>query len=304
MKVSTTNEYAKLHSVIVGRAENMSWPMNDHEFNRAMSRSTYPGTLIRGQVPEQIIKEATEDLKRLCDEMQDRGIQVYRPTTNTPHWSYSARDIILTVGDLVIQCPTPFTSRKNELQLYPFLEKADCKLIKAPTVTNSNDPCFDAANVLKMDDKLLYSLSHSANEAGAVWLQEQVGTEFEVVPWRVVKHDITHVDSTLLSLNKNTILVNASRVHEDDLPGFMKDYEKIWVNDVRPRDFVGFPYSSKWIGMNILSLDPETVIVDEIQLELIEQLRSHNFNVIGLPMRQSRTLGGGFHCVTCDIERY
>lgn len=304
MKVSTKNEYGKLKSVLVGTAENMSWPTDDHEFNRAMSRSTYPGKLIRGQVPEQIIKEATEDLNKLSDEMQDRGIHVYRPTTGAPHWSYSARDIILTVGDLVIQCPTPFTSRKNELQLYPFLEKADCKLIKAPTVTNSNDPCFDAANVLKMDDKLLYSLSHSANEAGAVWLQEQVGTEFEVVPWRVVKHDITHVDSTLLSLNKNTILVNASRVHEDDLPGFMKDYEKIWVNDVRSRDFVGFPYSSKWIGMNVLSLDPETVIVDEIQLELIELLRSHNFNVIGLPMRQSRTLGGGFHCVTCDIERY
>ena len=303
MKVSTKNEYGKLKSVLVGSAENMSWPTDDNEFNRAISRSTYPGTLIKGQVPEQIIKEATEDLNRLCEEMQGRGIDVYRPTTGAPHWSYSARDIILTVGDLVIQCPTPFTSRKNELQLYPFLENADCKIIKAPAVINSDDPCFDAANVLKMDDKLLYSLSHSANKAGAVWLQEQVGTEFEVIPWRAVKHDITHIDSTLLSLRKNTIMINASRVNEDDLPVFMKDYEKIWVKDVRPRDFVGFPYCSKWIGMNILSLDPETVIVDEIQIQLIEQLRSHNLNVIGLPMRQSRTLAGGFHCVTCDLER-
>ena len=46
---------------------------------------------------------------------------------------------------------------------------------------------FDAANVLKVNDKLVYSLSHSANEAGAEWLQEQVGTEFEVVKWQAVQ---------------------------------------------------------------------------------------------------------------------
>ena len=55
--------------------------------------------------------------------------------------------------------------------------------------------------------------------------------------------------------------------------------------------------------MNILSIDPETVLVDEIQTGLKEKLESNNFNVITTSMRQSRTLGGGFHCVTCDLER-
>jgi N-dimethylarginine dimethylaminohydrolase len=49
--------------------------------------------------------------------------------------------------------------------------------------------------------------------------------------------------------------------------------------------------------------NPETIVVDETQVSLIEQLKSEKFDVIALPMRQSRTLGGGFHCVTCDIER-
>ena len=55
--------------------------------------------------------------------------------------------------------------------------------------------------------------------------------------------------------------------------------------------------------MNILSLDPETVVVDEIQIGIKEKLEANNFKVITTPMRHSRTLGGGFHCVTNDLER-
>jgi len=106
-----------------------------------------------------------------------------------------------------------------------------------------------------------------------------------------------------LSLAKDTIMINASRVKDHQLPAFMKDYKKIWVEDVVPREFHQFPYASKWIGMNVLSLDPDTVMVDDVQTGLIENLRSHGFQVITTSMRQSRTLGGGFHCVTNDLER-
>jgi glycine amidinotransferase/scyllo-inosamine-4-phosphate amidinotransferase 1 len=301
MKVSTTNEYGLLRSVIVGCVENFQWPENDNEFDQSISRSTYHTTMTRGALPKSVYEEAKQDLDRLVDILTERKIDVYRPVTSKPHWAYSARDIILTVGDMVIQCPTPFESRANELQMYPFLD--DCKLIKAPRPTKQSDPLFDAANVLKFGDKLLYSLSHSANDAGAEWLQQQVGNQYEVVKWSVVNHDITHIDSTLLTLNENTVIVNASRVKEQDLPEFMRDYKKIWIEDVVPRDFYQFPYASKWIGMNILSVDPETVLVDEIQTELKEKLEANKFNVITTAMRQSRTLGGGFHCVTCDLER-
>ena len=301
MRISTSNEYSKLKSVIVGRVDNMSWPTDDDEFDRSIDRSTYPTTLIRGEIPDIVKQEATEDLERLVDILQNRKIKVHRPVTSKPHWAYSASDIILTIGDMAIQCPTPFYSRANESEMYPFLK--DCRLIVAPRPRNSDDPSFDAANVLKLDDKLLYSLSHSANEAGADWLQQTVGNAYEVIKWKVVDHDITHLDSTLLTPNKNTVIINASRVKEQDLPNFMQDYKKIWIDDVASRGFHHFPYASKWIGMNILSLDPETVLVDDIQVALKEKLQENNFNVITTPMRQSRTLGGGFHCVTNDLER-
>ena len=303
MKISTKNEYGKLKSVILGSVKKFQWPDNDKEFDEGIARSTYHETLTAGQPASHVIDEASVDLDRLSFIMEDRGIKVYRPRITGTHWAYSARDILLTVGNKVIQCPTPFSSRANEIELYPFLQEAECEIIKAPRPVTKQDPIFDAANVLKMDDRLLYSLSHSANEAGADWLQQQVGTEFEVVKWRVVDYDITHIDSTLSSLNKDTVLVNASRVKEGQLPNFMQDYTKIWVDDVTPGKFHHFPYASKWIGMNVLSLDPETVVVDEIQEGLRKKLEDHGFKVITASMKQSRTLGGGFHCVTCDMER-
>ena len=55
--------------------------------------------------------------------------------------------------------------------------------------------------------------------------------------------------------------------------------------------------------MNCLSIDPQTVIVDNLQKKIITLLEKKNFNVIPLELRHSRTLGGGFHCVTLDIWR-
>lgn len=303
LKVSTNNEYGELKSVLLGTVKSMAWPSNDKEFDNGIARSTFDGTLTKGALPPLVIEQANEDLNKFAVVMDKRGIDIIRPQTVGSHWAYSARDILLTIGEKVIECPTPFSSRAFELDLYPELHQADCKIIRAPKPQSGNDPMFDAANVLKLNDKLLYSMSHSANEAGADWLQEQVGTEYEVVKWKVVNYQTTHIDSTLLSCGPNTVLINAARVDEDQLPAFMKDYKKIWVEDIEVTPFMQFPYASKWIGMNVLSLDPETIVVDEIQVGLIERLKSEKFNVVTLPMRQSRTLGGGFHCVTCDVQR-
>jgi N-dimethylarginine dimethylaminohydrolase len=303
MKVNTRNEYGELKTVLLGSVEHFAWPVGDKEFDNGISKSTYPAEFIGTDLPNKVVDEAREDLDNLQQILESNGVYVVRPQIFKPTWAYSARDILLPVGEIIIECPTPFHSRSRELDLYPLLKSADTEIIRAPRPDSADDPMFDAANVLKLNDKLVYSLSHSANEAGAVWLQEQVGTDFEVITWRAVEHQITHIDSTLLSCGENTIIANSSRIDKDSLPKFMKDYKTIWIDDCVPRSFYKFPYASKWIGMNMLSLNPETIFVDEIQTDIIASLEKERFKVIKLPMRQSRTLGGGFHCVTCDIER-
>jgi hypothetical protein len=59
----------------------------------------------------------------------------------------------------------------------------------------------------------------------------------------------------------------------------------------------------KSLAMNMLALDPETVIIDAAQTELINILKSKGIDSIPLTLSHSRTLGGGFHCVTLDTRR-
>jgi len=306
MKISTQNEYSTLKSVIVGSAKCVAWPSNDPAFTESIAKSTFDGEIIPGPLPTNIVEEAEQDLDRLAEVLEKEQVKVYRPMIDQSNWCYSARDILLSVGNKIIECPTKYSSRRNEANFYQHIKKESimdgCDWIRAPIPMTDNDPMFDAANVLKFDDKLLYLISSTGNEAGAEWLQQQVGTEFEVVVWKGV-YAFAHIDSTIASLNENTILLNASRVSYNSLPLFLRQHRKIWINDIVARDFHQFPFASKWIGLNIFSINPETVIVDRIQTKLIERLKDTGFRVIELELRQARTLGGGFHCVTLDLER-
>ncbi len=55
--------------------------------------------------------------------------------------------------------------------------------------------------------------------------------------------------------------------------------------------------------MNILSLDPSTVIVGEDQTNLIRVLEKQGFTVVTVKMRHAQTLSGGLHCTTLDLIR-
>lgn len=336
MRVHTKNEYGELKSVILGRPDRANWPKDDVFFNRLDSLSTFPKKIKRGPVDENVIAEARDDLFAMKDLLENHGVKIFRPeiidhrASHTFYGSvvqgmhsYSARDLLLSVGNMVIECPTPFTSRNAEFSAFDVIKQEamrdGCRWIAAPRARMEPGECvvkgvparvqlterypiFDAANVLKFDDKLLYLLSSTANMAGAKWLQSVVGTEFEVIVWdKIYTH--AHIDSTLISLKKDMILINSSRVNVDQIPKFLRGHRKLWVSDCAKGSYHQVPYSSKWIGMNILSINPETVMVDPIQKNLIRQLQSEKFNVIPVSLRHARTLGGGHHCVTCDLER-
>jgi glycine amidinotransferase/scyllo-inosamine-4-phosphate amidinotransferase 1 len=129
-----------------------------------------------------------------------------------------------------------------------------------------------------------------------------VGTDFEVIVWdKVYAH--AHIDSTLMPLKKDLILVNGARINTADrLPKFLRSYRKIWVNEMYERSFHQFPYASKWIGMNVLPINQDTLMIDPRQKELIKQI-GNEMKIVAVELRHSRTLGGGHHCVTCDLER-
>ena len=147
---------------------------------------------------------------------------------------------------------------------------------------------------------MLYLQSASGNQQAYKWLK----TKFPDVPIEVCNfYSGVHIDSTIVPLREGLVMVNASRVNADNLPRVFDNWEVVWVADVVAQNFYEYPYASKWIAMNMLVVDPETVIVDKHQTNLMNMLEMYNFTVIPLELRHSRTLGGGFHCVTLDLIR-
>jgi hypothetical protein len=98
-------------------------------------------------------------------------------------------------------------------------------------------------------------------------------------------------------------MLNASRVNTVNCPKVFDGWEKYWVHNCVPKTFHEYPYASKWVGMNCLSVDPNTVIMDSAQTTIIKDLEALDITVIPLNLRHSRTLGGSFHCVTLDLIR-
>jgi N-dimethylarginine dimethylaminohydrolase len=161
---------------------------------------------------------------------------------------------------------------------------------------------LDAANVLRVSrNQWLFLESSSGNRAAYEWLCDQVPeVKIELCNF----YAGVHIDSTIVALNATTFVVNGSRVNSATLPKMLQDKTILYVNEVVPQDFYQYPYASKWIALNMLSIDPHTVIVDAAQTDLIHNLENRlGMTVIPHTLRHSRTLGGGFHCTTLDLVR-
>ena len=118
-------------------------------------------------------------------------------------------------------------------------------------------------------------------------------------------YSYAHLDSTIIPLREGLVLYNASRVNEDNEPELFKSWDKIWIHKCHAGlRAPNLPWgASEWIGLNMLSIDPNLAIVDKKQTELIDKLKQHKIETIPLELRHDRLLAGGFHCVTLDLVR-
>lgn len=191
---------------------------------------------------------------------------------------------------------------------------------------NENEIVFEAANTVRMGRDLLYLVSSSGNYKSAKWLQSVVGDEYRVHTTDDIYRS-SHIDSTVLCLRPGLVLLNSTRVNENNTPKIFDRWEKIYFGDVAPTSDVELRFqrevrdklareiealgfetnlnemSSPWVGMNLLSLDQNTVVVDERQTNLIWLLEKHRFTVVPVRMRHIYTQGGGIHCATLDTVR-
>lgn len=301
--ISTFNEWDPLKSVVVGSAKYANWPGDDPVFALESEKTTWKETPVPcGPVPDHIVDEANEDLNTLAYTLHNLGIQVIRPSPrNYPvtggMYNYCPRDRLLVYGSTIIDPAMMYPCRDQEILT---LDEVTHKSHDIRRMPRDQGMILDAANVCRLNNNWLFLESASGNRAAYDWLCKQFpDVNIELVNF----YSGVHIDSTIVPLREGLVMLNASRVSESTVPECLKSWNKIYVNDVVAQDFYQYPYASKWIAMNMLVIDPHTVVVDKNQPELIKTLENWQFTVIPLELRHSRTLGGGFHCVTLDLLR-
>jgi glycine amidinotransferase len=319
------NEWDPLKSVIVGIADGAKIPTLDISLRTINYADIQDETTIpQGTYPQQVIDEANEDLEAFCDFLRKENVEVLRPDSSFDpnYYNYCPRDSVLIHDKLILATPQPLRARQDEyLAMDQHFKKLSSNYVVAEihrndSLYNTNclgdkdtlalteeEPCFDAANILRDNDNLYYLVSNSGNKAGAKYLQELCPDKNVFTIEGVYSY--MHIDSTITLLREGLMLLNPSRIKSiDQLPRPLRNWDIVWAPDPgEVNHYPGYCNSSKWVAMNIFSVNPNLVAIPEHQHALRKELEKHKIDCAMLPARQQRTLGGGFHCVTLDLIR-
>jgi N-dimethylarginine dimethylaminohydrolase len=341
MKINTHNDWDPLEEIIVGHANHarVTLDKSQHSFSYA-DKSWDQIKNMEGPLPQWVIDEANEDIEGLVQVLEDLDVKVHRPKiidwsqefstmdwTSKGWYSWCPRDLILPLSDMLIETPSPTRSRYFETRLYDdILYQAfdDGALwfsapkprllddiydlendVKGRSTLLDHEICFDAPNIVRIGRDLLYQISNSGNLKGFKWLKRLL----EPMGYRLHYSELysyAHFDSTIIPLRPGLVLLNSSRVNPDNCPKLFDNWDKIYFEDciAQGTKIPGYHSPcSPYIGLNILSVDPNTVICDSLQVPLMKELEKYDIDCIPVTFRHAMTLAGGIHCTTLDLRR-
>jgi N-dimethylarginine dimethylaminohydrolase len=342
MKISTHNHWDPLEEIVVGIADHARVPTVDLS-TMSMSYTNHPIELIKpleGAYPEWLINEANEDLQGLSDVLSKMGVKVHRPKAidhsvefSTPEWkttgwyTWCPRDLLLPLDNLMIETPSSCRARYFEARAYhdimldavkdgvewiaapkPILSDASYQfedIDRKPSLTNL-EPVFDAPNCVRMGKDIMFQISNTGNHWGLQWLKNTLEPRgYRIHPAEHI-YSYGHFDSTIIPLRPGLVLLNSSRVTKENCPKLFEKWDKIWFDDCIVQGSKvpgGVAPCSPYIGMNILSVNPNTIICDSTQEPLMRELDKYGVDSIPVQFRHAMTLSGGIHCATLDLRR-
>jgi len=251
----------------------------------------------------------------------------------------NVRDLTLIVGDEIIETPIQIRSRYFENDfLKPlfheyFMQGAKWTCAPRPLLLDrsidlsyvlsrgasaedyrqkdseqdfAHEMMIDAAQCLRFGRDIVVNVANENHRIGLQWLRRHLGDEYRL-------HDVhiadNHIDASIMPLRPGALLVNPEYIPDPSvLPEFLRKWELIEAPE--PLDGA-FPIygkdtlllASKYVDINILSIDEQRVMVNEAYTPLITVLEKHGFTPIPVRLRHRRVFAGGIHCMTLDVAR-
>jgi glycine amidinotransferase len=272
----------------------------------------------------------------------DQAVETPDFRAETQFGCMSPRDVLLTVGNEIVEATMSYRCRWFEYLAYrPLLERyfeqdrrfrhsaapkprlsdrsyraeyfADSIDIKTRLrwtaarhfVTTEAEILFDAADVMRLGQDLIVQHGFTTNLRGIEWLRRHF-PEHRVHTFNFPGDPYpSHIDCTLVPLRPGLMLANPHRPMPAAALDFLKRNGWLVVDAAPPAHDTPPPlcYSSVWLSMNVLMLDPGTVCVEESEVHQAEQLDRLGFEVVPVRLRDAYPFGGGLHCCTADVLR-
>ena len=176
--------------------------------------------------------------------------------------------------------------------------------------TTEAEPVWDAADCTRLGKDLFVAHSKTTNLFGFNWLKRHLRPRGIDVHMLHFPYDVfsSHIDCTFVPLRPGLVLTNYERPACEEEVSKFREGNWRFVDAPRPSE-LNFPMpdwcqSSHWLSMNILSLGPNKVVIEESERDLHRLLHDElGFDVLTTPFRDCYEFGGALHCATCDIRR-
>jgi glycine amidinotransferase len=171
---------------------------------------------------------------------------------------------------------------------------------------NNSRPAFDCADFSRCGTTLIGQLSNVTNKAGVEYVRAALPEGYRVELLNVNDPHAMHIDATLLPLRHGLLVFNPERVTEQELRrhDVFHDWKLIPYPHVPTNvgDTVLY-MTSPWIVINVLSLDENTIIIEEKETQFAKWVEALGVNVVKVPFRAVNSIGGSIHCATVDLWR-
>ncbi len=276
--VQSYTEWDPLEEVIVGSVQGAVYPpygpiLAAHGDPRWLLH--YQGTLVE----EELVDLAHEQLETLVEVLKAEGVTVRRPAPiphniafETPFWSARSgwnsanpRDLLMVVGDTLIESASPLRYRHFEVQAYRHLLKRyfhqGARWLAAPPPSLRDplydfsalahepdpdddtrsatlgegephtypitefEPVFEAADFVRCGRDIFVTRSIVTNEAGITWVRRHLGPEYRVHILPTRCRHPWHIDTTFLPLAPGKALINPHWMGE--VPKALKNWKLI-----------------------------------------------------------------------------
>jgi glycine amidinotransferase len=235
------------------------------------------------------------------------------------------RDLLLVVGDEIIEAPMAWRCRYHEIDAYrPLLWeyfRHGARWSAAPRpllrdelydahwerpraagqgfVVGEGEPTFDAADFVRCGRDLFAQRSHVTNELGIAWLERHLGDDYRIHRLTPRDRHPMHIDASFMPLAPGKLLINPERI--DAVPSLFRSWSVLEAP--RPARAAPFLMCSAWVNMNVLMLDERRMIVDRDDEGFIRAARSWGFTPIPVAFHNFNQFGGAFHCAVLDVRR-